>query len=224
MSPVVVVVGRPEQRCGRATAARRSTVPPPPARSPRRRAAGRRARRVTCVPRLGAILGTSASEWSSSGPDPVGPHAGRVDHVVGADRELLAGLGVAHLYARLREPSSLQQLDHLEPVGADRAEPLGLAEHGQHEPRVVGLAVVEQVAAGRVAVARARAAARRPPRRRSSGAGRGSSRLVASPGSRRRARPRSARRRHHVVHVQADAGQPVRPRAVERRRPRAAAA
>ena len=46
---------------------------------------------------------------------------------------------------------ALQQAGHVEAVGAHRTEPLRLPEHGQDEARVVGLAVVEQVAAGRLA-------------------------------------------------------------------------
>ncbi len=48
-------------------------------------------------------------------------------------------------------PSLLEQAGHIEPVGADGAEALGLAEHGQHEPHVIGLAVVEQISARRLA-------------------------------------------------------------------------
>ncbi len=85
------------------------------------------------------------------GPQPVGPDAGRVDDVGGADLELVAALDVAQARAD-RAPAVLEQLDRLEPVRDDRAEALGLGQHGQHEPGVVGLAVVEEVAAGRRAV------------------------------------------------------------------------
>ena len=80
----------------------------------------------------------------------IGPHAGRVDHVRGAHLELRAALGVQRPHAP-RASVLLQQPGDPQPVGADRAEALGLAEHGQHEADVVGLAVVEQVAARRLA-------------------------------------------------------------------------
>ena len=60
----------------------------------------------------------------------------------------LAALRVAHADAA-RAAAVLEQLGDLEPVGAHRAEALGLGEHGQHEAAVVGLAVVEQVAGRR---------------------------------------------------------------------------
>ena len=44
------------------------------------------------------------------------------------------------------------QLDHLGAVAEHRAEALRLSEHGEHQPGVVGLAVVEQV--GLLGVAR----------------------------------------------------------------------
>jgi len=88
-------------------------------------------------------------------PDPVGPHAGGVDHVSRADVELTAILGVKQLDDRLAALGR-EQLGHLQPVGADRAEPLGLAQHGQDEPGVVGLAVVEQVPAARPAILQGR--------------------------------------------------------------------
>ena len=139
------------------------------------------------------------------GPQPVGPHAGGVDHVLGADLQLGAGLGVDHARPA-GAPAVLEQRDGLEPVRDDGAEARGLRQHGQHQPHVVGLAVVEQVAAGRLAsgqrrqqldhlVAGDRAMARGAPV------------LVVAPAA--------ADRRHDVVHVQPDAGQPVRAGAVE---------
>ena len=83
------------------------------------------------------------------GPDAIGPHSRGVDHVVRPDRELLARGRVGDSHARLLTVLG-QQLDHLEAVGHDRAEPLRLAEHRQHQPHVVGLAVVEQIAPGGV--------------------------------------------------------------------------
>jgi len=124
-----------------------------------------------------------------------------------------------HSHPRL--PALLaHELHDLEPVRADRAEALGLAEHGEHEPRVVGLTVVEQIAARRVAPRQRRQqldhllagdqpmALRAPiPVRVRPRLGRGAT--GATP-------PPQPRRRHHVVHVQADTGQPIRPIALER--------
>ena len=80
----------------------------------------------------------------------VGPDAGRVDDRVGAHDELVAALGVADAHAA-GAAVLLDQLGHLAAVGADGAEALGLGEDRHHEPRVVGLAVVEQVAGGGLA-------------------------------------------------------------------------
>ena len=102
------------------------------------------------VPRLGRMRGSSASSCSSSRAQLVGPHAGRVDDVRGAHVEALAALDVERAHA-VRASVALEQSGDVDAVGADRAEALGLAEHRQHEPHVVGLAVVEQVAAGRLA-------------------------------------------------------------------------
>ena len=151
------------------------------------------------------------------GPQPVGPHARRVDDVGRPHLELGPALGVAHARAD-RAAALLQQRERLDAVDGHRAEALGLREHGQHEPHVVGLAVVEEVAAARASGPPARAGAPRPPRRRSRGGapgssprprrgcGRGGGRAARSgrPPSRRtcsaRARPggRGARRRRRA--------------------------
>jgi hypothetical protein len=66
------------------------------------------------------------------------------------DPELAAGQRV--LDAHARGPAGLlDQLGHAAAVGHHRAEPLRLAQHGQHQAHVVGLAVVEEVAGGRLA-------------------------------------------------------------------------
>ena len=78
------------------------------------------------VPRLGAIRGQLGLGVELLGPDPVGPHAGGVDDVLRAHLDRLA---------RCRLPGTddvpavvvAQDLGHLEPVGEDRAEALGLA-------------------------------------------------------------------------------------------------
>ena len=94
----------------------------------------------------------------------------------------------------------------------DRAEALRLGQHGQHEPRVVGLAVVEQVAAGGRAVGergQQLAAPRRPEITRwRAGLQSASSRTAPAP-----AQPVHG---HHVVGVQPEADDAVQPRAVER--------
>ena len=207
-----VVVRRPDQRA----AEPRQHEDRAPAAGRRDRAGARPAARsdgsTMCVPRLGRMTGTSASSCSSSGrsrsaqtPVALTTFAARTSSSPPPDR-------VAH-HARRRRV----ERDRLDPVRRHRAEALGLGEHGEHEPHVVGLAVVEQVAARRARARRARAAARHLARRRSSG---------GAPGSSPRARRRVARApapraadpvdRHHVVHVQPDPEQPVGPRAVER--------
>ena len=143
---VVLVVGgadqrrpQPRQREDRAPAARRDDRP---GRERERRvgegdvAAARRAD----ARHLGLVV-------QLAGPQPVGPHAGGVDHVVGAHLEALAAERVAHADAA-RAPALVEQVGDLQAAGAHRAEALGLAQHGQHEPAVVGLAVVEEVARG----------------------------------------------------------------------------
>ena len=115
-------------------------------------------------------------------PQPVGPHAGRVDDVRRRARRASRRCARRARRTPRARPSLERQLLDGEVVGADGAEALGLAEHRQHQPRVVGLAVVEEVAGARLARARAPAAARAPPRRRSRGGGPGSS---ASPLPRR---------------------------------------
>ena len=121
------------------------------------------------------------------GPDPVGPYAGGVDHVVGPDHELGSrsrGRVTVHPGAEVLGRPSWMTCSRLAQIGA---EALGLAEHRQHQAGIVGLAVVEQIAAGRAARRRSPAAARSPPRRRSRGAGPGSSRPRRAPGRLRRA-------------------------------------
>ena len=152
------------------------------------------------------------------GPQAVGPHAGGVDDAWRADRELLAALGVAHVGAA-RAAVLLQQRGDLEPVGEHRAEALGLGEHGQHEPHVVGLAVVEQVAAGGLAGGERgqqlgdlgavdHAVAGRAPVLRAVEV------AVAHAAAAQRRAPQPVDR-HHVVHVQPEADQPVGPGALE---------
>ncbi len=116
-------------------------------------------------------------------PDPVGPDAGGVDDV-----------GRAHLEALARRPSRaahpgrlpplVEDLGHLRPVERDGAEALGLAEDGQDQPRVVGLAVVEEIGGAGLARAEGGDQLRRPPRRRSCGGG---------PATRTPPRPRARR-------------------------------
>ena len=152
------------------------------------------------------------------GANPVRPHARGVDHVLGADGERTARLLVVH---RDLGPGPIRgaELGDAQPVGADRAEALRLSQHREHEPGVIGLAVIEQVAAAgppvgdrrqqpRDLVAVDEPVTRRAPVRLAVGRG----------GPPRAAPPAQRRRGHDVVHVQADPGQAVRPAgAVERR-------
>ena len=84
------------------------------------------------------------------GPQLVRPDAGRVDDVRCTHVEGVAALDVEH-----RDPAgaavALEQPRDLEAVRADGPEALGLAEHREDEAHVVGLAVVEQVPARRLA-------------------------------------------------------------------------
>ena len=144
--------------------------------------------------------------------DAVGPHAGGVHHVVGADLEaaaadpILAGdpPGAAVLVDQLQDLAAVR--DH-------RAEALRLAEHGEHQPHVVGLAVVEEVRAARLAPGQSRQqvlhllAVHDP-------VAVGAPVLLRAVAAVPQAAPLT---RHHVVHVQADAHEPVRSLALERR-------
>src|SRR6185295_19525868 len=76
--------------------------------------------------------------------DAVGPDARRVDHVGRPDLEALAALGVRADDAG--GPAAVRdQLDHLGAVHEHGAEARRLAQHGEHQADVVGLAVVEQI-------------------------------------------------------------------------------
>ena len=129
---------------------------------------------MMCVPRLGRMTGTSASSWSSSGRSRSAHTPVALTTLAARTSNASPALGVAHARAE-RAAALLEQPGRLDAVGGDRAEALGLGEHGQHEPHVVGLAVVEEVAAARARARPARAAARRPRRRRSRGGAPGSS-------------------------------------------------
>jgi hypothetical protein len=144
------------------------------------------------------------------GAQPVGPHARGVHHVGGPHLELAAALGVAHEYPG-GAPGALDQPGDIAAVGAHGAEALGLAEHGEHQARVVGLAVVEEIRRGRLALGESRhqldclgavhdAVALGAPIR-----------LAVLP----RAAVAAAAPRHHVVHVQPHAHQAVGALALE---------
>ena len=145
-----------------------------------------------------------------AGRDPIGPHAGRVDHVVGPNLQPVTATAVLHRdHRRAIAVATGAQPGHPGAVGADRAEPLGLPEHGQHQPDVVGLAVVEQVAAGRLPTGQ------RGQQRRYLFTGdhpmtvRAPRRLGLVKLRNPAATPPPQRHRHHVVHVQPDPDQPV---------------
>ena len=147
--PLVVVVGRPDQRP--AEPGEGEDGAPVPHRHDR-----------ACVQRelvvrerdVGAAARPDVRDLlllvELLGADGVRPHASCVHHVGRTDRELPAGDAVqaarAHGAAVL-----VEQLDHLAPVRHHRPVALGLAEHGEHEPGVVRLAVVEEVRGGGVA-------------------------------------------------------------------------
>ena len=150
------------------------------------------------------------------GPDPVRPHAGRVHDVRGRDREALAGVALL-AYDPRGAPLLLDQLDRARAVHAHRAEPLRLAQHREDEPRVVRLAVVEEI--GRGGIARLE---RRHQLEHLGGVDRAMA--VGAPvlatlerglALRPAARARVAQR-HHVVRVQPDADAQVQARALER--------
>ncbi len=224
--PLVVVVGGAHQR-----------VSEPRQREDRAAAAGRHDRAAD----QRQVLVPERDVRAAAGPDArqlglvvellraqlVGPHAGGVDHVGGAHVEALAALAVESLHA-MCATVALQQAGHVQAVGADRAEALGLAKDGEHESRVVGLAVIEEVAARRLAAGERRQqlqdllagddpVALRAPRLAVVGLGRALARRALGPPA-----PGAARAQaipvdgHHVVEVQADADQPVGVRALER--------
>ena len=204
---VVVVVGGADQRLAvpgqdedRAVGARGDD-----ARRPRQRELLRREGHVRAAagrdPRhLGLVV-------DLLGPDPVGPHAGGVDHVVGLDLELLARLGVAAADPG-RDPALVAQTRDLGAVEAHGAEALGLAEDRQHQPDVVGLAVVEEVGLARLERLERRDQLERLVRGdRPVAVGRP---VVAGPLALLAVAACLAdpRGRHHVVHVQPDAEHP----------------
>ncbi len=163
--------------------------------------------------------GTSSSREDLLRPDAVGPDPGRIDHVVGPDLEALAACRrPCRRRPRPWSPSEISSTTSA-PLQTHRAEALRLAEHGEHQPGVVGLAVVEQI--GLLGVARGQ---RRDqlggllPRDRAVAV----RRPVSPPGCSTRRAPRGALarlalapaladagRRHHVVHVQPDPDPPV---------------
>ena len=144
---VVLVVGgaderrpQPRQREDRAPAAGRDDRP------------GRQRERLVGERDVRAARGADARHLGLVvqllGAQPIGPHAGGVDHVVGAQLEALAAERVAHADAA-RAPAVVEQVGDLHAVGAHRAEALGLGQDGEHQAAVVGLAVVEEIARGR---------------------------------------------------------------------------
>ena len=149
---VVVVVGGADQRApvpgqgeDRPVLARRDDA------GRARRSSSRSIETVTWVPRLGAIRGTSASSWISSGRirSAQTPVALITLSASTSNRSPVSASTQATPAAR---PSSVEQAGDLGAVEADGAEALGLAEDRQHQAHVVGLAVVEEVGLARVAV------------------------------------------------------------------------
>ena len=135
----------------RATAARRSSGRRPRGRSRPRSPAARALSTTRCVPREGRMTGTSASSCSSAGRSRSAQTPVALTTLV-ARTSSSSPLSASRSTRADRAAALLQQADGLEPVGEDGAEALGLGQHGQDQPGVVGLAVVEEVAAGRRAV------------------------------------------------------------------------
>ena len=166
----------------------------------------------TWVPRLGLMRGMSSSLEDLLGADAVGEDAGRVDDVVGLDLEGLAGLGLTSGDAD-RAAVADEDVGDLGAVQHHRPEALRLAEHREHQPHVVGLAVEEEV--GAVGLARRQrghhleellaldrpVAVRRPVEVL----------VLLLGGAHLAAAATDPGRRHHVVHVEADAEFAVEP-------------
>ena len=139
-----VVVGGADQ--GAAVPGQREDHPPLPRRDDAGGLAHRQVGRVE--DQVGAATGGDPRHVLLAddllGPDLVGEDAGRVDDVVGADLEALARLSLDR-----GDPGGVavdrEHLGHVGAVEHHRAEALGLAEHGQDQAHVVGLAVVEEV-------------------------------------------------------------------------------
>ena len=186
---LVVVVGRPDQ--GLAEPGQREDRAVPAGRHDR----GRVHRQALAIEQdVGAAAragspGTSSSVVQLLGPDPVRPHAGRVHDVRRPRSRSARRVSCSSHTTPAALPALLDQLDDRRAVHAHRAEALRLAEHRQHQPRVVGLAVVEEVRGGRVARRERRDQLQHLVARRSCGGGRGSSTR------RPRAPPRAAARR-----------------------------
>ncbi len=104
---------------------------------------------VTCDPRLGRIFGISSSASSS-------PGLIRSAHTPVALTTLSAWTSTrspdsASVKATpVARPVLLEDLRHLRAVDDHGAEALGLPQHREHEPRIVGLAVVEHVGRARL--------------------------------------------------------------------------
>ena len=92
----------------------------------------------------------------------VGPHAGGVDDLLGADLELLAGLQVGDPGAGDPLPLA-QEAGYLGPVRRERAERRRRPHHGHGEPGVVHLGVPVLDGAGERVLAQARGLAQRLP-------------------------------------------------------------
>src|SRR3954447_6851660 len=173
-------------------------------------------RRRMCVPRLGRMTGTSASGRSSCGRrrsahTPVAltmlsPRTTNASPPSAAVTRTPPAKPPSS--PRPRPPTPFPPPPPPRPrarVRPPRAEASGLLEHGEEEPHVVRLAVEEQVAGARLAAGQ-----------------RGQVREDLLPGDDAMAvgapvlllpapAPAGGRPRHHVVHVQPDAHEPVEP-------------
>ena len=147
--PLVVVVGGPDQRPAEPREREdRPLVPDGHDRARNQRQRLVRERHVR--PPAGSDPRHLLLRVDLLGADPVRPYAGRVHDVRRPNLEAAAGHAVHAAHAS-RARAVLHQADHLAAVRHHRAEPLGLAEDGQHEAGVVGLAVVEEIGGRRLA-------------------------------------------------------------------------
>ena len=161
--------------------------------------------RVMWVPRLGAIRGTSASSWISSGrmrsaqtPVALMTLSASISNSSPDSASVQSDAVGALRRARRRPVTSAS-------VQADRAEALGLAEDRQHQADVVGLAVVEEVRARGIQRPEGRDQLDRLlPRDRAVAVGGPVVAGLLARGVAVAPRLADPRRRHHVVHVEPD--------------------
>ena len=82
-------------------------------------------------------------------PQAIRPDAGGVDDVGGPNLKLLTRVRLTTTHTD-RPPVVLEQINDLGAVDHHGTKALSLTEDGQHQPHIVGLAVVEQVGGARL--------------------------------------------------------------------------